>query len=94
MTCPLYHYHPGLIAQAAATVDRLSGGKFLLGVGTGENINEGPLGYEFPGYAERAARMREALEIMRRLLDGEKLTYEGEYYQTDRAKLYSPSPSK
>ena len=62
----------------------------MLGVGTGENINEGPLGYEFPAYAERNARMSEALQIMRRLLDGEKLTYEGTYYKTDRAKLYSP----
>lgn len=90
VTTPLFRFHPGLVAQAAATLDRLSGGRFHLGVGTGENINEGPLGYEFPKYAERAARMAEALEIMRRLLDGEKLTFEGEYYQTDRAKLYSP----
>jgi coenzyme F420-dependent glucose-6-phosphate dehydrogenase len=48
------------------------------------------LGYPFPKYAERAARMAEALQIMRRLLDGEKLDYLGEYYRTDRAKLYSP----
>ncbi|GMQ86519.1 MAG: glucose-6-phosphate dehydrogenase (coenzyme-F420) [Acidimicrobiia bacterium] len=90
VTTPLFRYHPGVVAQAAATIDRLSGGRFTLGVGTGENLNEGPLGYAFPKYAERAARMSEALEIMRRLLDGEKLTYEGEWYQTDRAKLYSP----
>jgi G6PDH family F420-dependent oxidoreductase len=90
VTTPLWRFHPGVVAQASATLDRLSGGRFNLGVGTGENINEGPLGYEFPRYAERAARMEEALEIMRRLLDGEKLTFEGEYYQTDRAKLYSP----
>jgi coenzyme F420-dependent glucose-6-phosphate dehydrogenase len=79
-----------VVAQAAATLSRLSEGRFDLGVGTGENINEGPLGYHFPGYAERASRMREALQIMRRLLDGEKLTYSGEWYRTDRAKLYSP----
>jgi coenzyme F420-dependent glucose-6-phosphate dehydrogenase len=90
VTTPLWRYHPAVVAQAAATLDRLSGGRFTLGVGTGENINEGPLGYEFPAYAERNARMTEALEIMRRLLDGEKVTFEGEYYTTDRAKLYSP----
>jgi coenzyme F420-dependent glucose-6-phosphate dehydrogenase len=90
VTTPLFRYHPGVVAQAAATLDRLCQGRFTLGVGTGENINEGPLGYEFPDYAERNARMTESLEIMRRLLDGEKLTFEGKYYRTDRAKLYSP----
>lgn len=90
VTTPLFRYHPAVVAQAAATIDRLSGGRFILGVGTGENINEGPLGYDFPAYAERNARMSESLEIMRRLLDGEKLTFDGEFYRTDRAKLYSP----
>ncbi len=94
VTCPLYHYHPALIAQAAATVDRLSGGKFLLGVGTGENINEGPLGFEFGDYKERINRMREALEIMHRLFTGEKLDFEGDWYTTDKAKLYSPPIGK
>ncbi|HUF15351.1 MAG TPA: TIGR03557 family F420-dependent LLM class oxidoreductase [Acidimicrobiia bacterium] len=90
VTTPLFRYHPGVVAQAAATLDRLCEGRFTLGVGTGENINEGPLGYDFPNYAERNARMTESLEIMRRLLDGEKLTYDGDFYRTDRAKLYSP----
>jgi len=90
VTCPLFHYHPGLIAQAAATVDRLSGGRFILGVGTGENINEGPLGFEFPGYTERIERMEEALEILHRLFAGEKLDFAGKYYTTDKARLYSP----
>lgn len=90
VTTPLFRYHPAVVAQAAATIDRLSGGRFNLGVGTGENLNEGPLGYSFPKYAERAARMTEALVIMRSLLNGDKLTYEGSFYQTDRAKLYSP----
>jgi coenzyme F420-dependent glucose-6-phosphate dehydrogenase len=74
VTCPLFHYHPGLVAQMAATADRLSGGRMLLGLGTGE----------------RHARMEEALEIIRRLLQGEKLTYQGTYYRTETARLYSP----
>jgi coenzyme F420-dependent glucose-6-phosphate dehydrogenase len=90
VTTPLFRYHPAVVAQAAATLDRLSGGRFTLGVGTGENINEGPLGYVFPKYAERNARMSESLQIMRQLLDGNKLTFEGDYYRTDRARLYSP----
>jgi coenzyme F420-dependent glucose-6-phosphate dehydrogenase len=90
VTTPLFRYHPGVVAQAAATIDRLSGGRFSLGVGTGESINESPLGYSFPKYKERSDRMREALGIMRRLLDGEKVSFSGVYYQTQNAKLYSP----
>ena len=90
VTTPLWRIHPGVIAQAAATVDRLSPSTFHLGVGTGENINEGPLGYEFPKYEERKNRLIEALTIIRRLLNGEKLDFSGEYYTTEKAKLYSP----
>ncbi len=94
VTCPLFQYHPALIAQAAATVDRLSNGRFILGVGTGENINGGPMGFAFPGYAERIERMAEALEIMHRLFAGEKVDFHGKYYVADKAKLYSPPVSE
>lgn len=87
---PLYRYHPAVVAQAAATIDRLSDGRFMLGVGTGESINEVPLGYAYPNYKERQARIKEAVFLMSRLLSGEKVTFEGEYYQTKQAKLYSP----
>ena len=94
VTTPLWRIHPGVIAQACATIDRFTKSTFHLGVGTGENINEGPLGYEFPKYEERANRMKEALTIIRRLLSGEKLTFEGEYYSTNSAKLYTPPLKK
>lgn len=90
VTCPLFHYHPALVAQMAATTDRLSGGRLLLGVGTGEALNERPLGFPFPGYAERQARMQEALEIIHRMFAGEKLSFRGEHYTTETARLYSP----
>jgi len=94
VTTPLWRIHPGVIAQAAATIDRLTQKTFHLGVGTGENINEGPLGYNFPNYEERKDRLIEALKIIKSLFRGEKLTFEGKYYQTNKAKLYSPPLKK
>lgn len=88
VVAPLWHWHPAIVAQAAATADRMSGGRFALGVGTGRN--EGALGYPFPAYAERAARMEESLGIMERLLAGERLDFDGRFYRTAGAKLYSP----
>jgi coenzyme F420-dependent glucose-6-phosphate dehydrogenase len=90
VTCPLFHYHPALVAQMAATTDRLSDGRLMLGVGTGEALNERPLGFDFPGYRERQERMQEALDIMHRMFAGEKVTHHGEHYTTETAKLYSP----
>lgn len=89
-TCPLFRYHPAVIAQAAATMDRLSGGRFVLGVSTGDPINDAPLGWMNVGYGERAERLREAVEIIRRLWTGEKVTMRGRHYLLDRARLYSP----
>jgi len=90
VTTPLFRYHPAVVAQAAATIDRLSNGRFTLGIGTGENINEGALGIKFPPYKERSARIIEAIEIMSKLLAGEKISFAGKYYQTNSLKLYSP----
>jgi len=90
VTAPLFRYHPAVVAQASATIDRLSGGRFELGIGTGENINEGPLGFNFGDYKERTARINEAVQIIRALLAGQRLSFSGKYYQTDRARLYSP----
>jgi coenzyme F420-dependent glucose-6-phosphate dehydrogenase len=90
VTTPLFRYHPAVVAQAAATIDRLSNGRFELGIGTGENLNEGPLGYEFPDYKGRSDRIKEAIEIMEKLLHGERVTFNGEHYQTKELKLYSP----
>src|SRR5579884_2615557 len=82
------HFHPWVDdASASAFVWSWLG---ALGVGSGEGINERPLGWEFPGPRERRARMAEAIAIMRRLLDGEKLDFAGKFYRTQAARLYSP----
>ena len=69
---PIFRHHPAIVAQAAATIDRISGGRFELGIGTGENINEGPLGFSFGNFSERIGRIREAIHIIRALFAGEK----------------------
>jgi coenzyme F420-dependent glucose-6-phosphate dehydrogenase len=91
---PLFRYHPAVVAQAAATIDRLSGGRFELGIGSGENINESPLGFKLPAYQERSKRLVEAIKIMARLLNSEKLNFNGEFYRINSAKLYSPPIGK
>ncbi len=91
---PLFRYHPAVIAQAAATIDRLSNGRFTLGIGTGESINETPLGFNFPAYKERSERLIEAVEIIEKLLNGEKINYKGKYYRSENVKLYSPPVTK
>lgn len=92
-----FRYHPAVIAQAFATMDCLYPGRIMLGIGTGEAMNEVAVtGIEWPGFKERFARLREAVDLMRRLWTGERVTFEGAYYRTAGATVYdrpsSPVP--
>lgn len=85
---PTLRYHPALIAQAFATLGCLAPGRMILGVGTGESMNETPLGIEWPNGRERRARLREAVALIRELWREDRVTFEGDYYQTNRATIY------
>jgi coenzyme F420-dependent glucose-6-phosphate dehydrogenase len=86
---PTMRYHPSMIAQAFATLACLNPGRVWLGVGTGESLNETPAtGLEWPGAKERRLRLAEAIELMRKLWTDERVTFEGEYYRTEKATIY------
>jgi coenzyme F420-dependent glucose-6-phosphate dehydrogenase len=85
---PTFRYHPGIVAQAFATLGCLYPGRVVLGMGSGESMNEVPLGVEWPDGKERFARFREAVKLIRALWDGERVDFEGEYYRTDKATIY------
>ncbi len=86
---PTFRYHPSVVAQAMATLASLSPDRVILGVGTGESLNEVPAtGMEWPGFKERFGRLRESIELMKKLWTEERVTYEGEYYQTLNATIY------
>jgi coenzyme F420-dependent glucose-6-phosphate dehydrogenase len=86
---PTMRYHPSIIAQNFATLASLNPGRVFLGVGTGEALNETPAtGAAWPGAKERRMMLRESLELIRTLWTQERVTFEGEYYQTDRATIY------
>jgi coenzyme F420-dependent glucose-6-phosphate dehydrogenase len=86
---PTFRYHPATVAQAMGTLGSLFPGRVLLGVGTGESLNEVPAtGMEWPPFKERFHRLREAIELMRRLAREERVSYEGDYYRTARATIY------
>ena len=89
VTCPTIRIHPAIIAQAAATCACMLPGRFFLGVGTGENLNEHVLGDRWPLPDERLEMLEEAVEVMRLLWDGGEQTYRGEYYVVDHARLYT-----
>ena len=89
VTAPVYRYHPAVVAQFVATVEELFPGRAFLGIGSGESLNESPCGMDWPPVAEQVERMEEALEIIDRLLDGERLDHEGRFFRTKAAYLHT-----
>jgi coenzyme F420-dependent glucose-6-phosphate dehydrogenase len=86
---PTLRYHPSVVAQSFATLALLAPGRVLLGVGTGEAMNETPVtGTEFPGRKERRLRLAEAIRLMRQLWTEERVDFEGDYYRTSKATIY------
>jgi G6PDH family F420-dependent oxidoreductase len=81
--------HPGIIAQAAATSAAMMPGRFFLGVGTGENLNEHIFGDRWPAHDMREEMLEEAVEVIRMLWQGDTLTYRGEYYTVENARIYT-----
>ncbi|RBM15955.1 LLM class F420-dependent oxidoreductase [Prauserella sp. PE36] len=88
VTCPIMRYHPAVVAQKAATVQLLSGGRFLLGLGAGENLNEHVIGEGWPPANVRHEMLGEALQIVNGLFDGGYTNYAGEHFRVDSAKLW------
>ncbi len=86
---PTFRYHPTMVAQAFGTLGAMFPGRVLLGIGTGESLNDVPAtGMVWPEFKERFARMREAVSLMRRLWTEQHVTFEGQYYQTKDATIY------
>jgi G6PDH family F420-dependent oxidoreductase len=89
VTCPTIRIHPAIIAHAAATAGSLMPGRFFLGVGTGENLNEHVLGDAWPEWDVRAEMLEEAIEVIRTLWRGEVTSHRGRYYTVQNARLYT-----
>jgi len=89
VTCPTVRQHPALVAQAAATAACLLAGRFFLGVGTGERLNEHIFGDPWPAAAVRREMLGEAVEVLRALWTGELTTFDGRHYTVDTARLYT-----
>jgi coenzyme F420-dependent glucose-6-phosphate dehydrogenase len=89
VTPPGPRYHPVLIAQGWATLEEMFPGRPFLGIGSGEALNEAPLGEDWPPVAVQIGRMEEALEIIHRLFDGERLEHEGAHFRTRQAFLHT-----
>ena len=88
VTCPTMRYHPAIVAQHAATVQLLARGRFTLGLGSGENLNEHVIGAGWPTVTRRQDMLREAIEIIRALFTGEQVSLRGEHFRVEMAKLF------
>ena len=88
VTCPSIRYHPAVVAQKAATMGLLSDGRFRLGLGAGENLNEHVVGRGWPSVDVRHDMLVEALEIVNELFTGEMVTYGGQHFRVDSARLW------
>ena len=86
---PTFRYHPSVVAQAFGTLGAMFPNRVILGVGTGESLNDVPAtGMKWPGFRERQGRLREAITLIRRLWTEERVTFEGQYYRTLSATIY------
>src|ERR1700694_359130 len=85
---PTFRYHPAVVAQAFGTLGCLFPERMILGVGTGEHLNEGALGIVWPDNKERFARLREPVRLIRQLWSEQLVTFDGEYYHTRNATIY------
>ncbi|MCW2816443.1 MAG: Coenzyme F420-dependent N5,N10-methylene tetrahydromethanopterin reductase-related flavin-dependent [Nocardioides sp.] len=88
VTCPTLRYHPAVVAQKAATMQLLSDGRFTLGLGSGENLNEHVVGQRWPSVGARQAMLVEAIEIIRALHTGELVDYRGEWFDVESARIW------
>ncbi len=89
VTCPTVRIHPAIIAQAAATVTAMMPGRFFLGVGSGENLNEHILGDHWPPAPVRQDMLREAIEVIRQLWEGGYQSFGGDFYTVENARIYT-----
>ena len=94
VSCPILRIHPAVVAQAVATTSLLFQGRFFLGVGTGEALNEHVVGQRWPPPAVRLEMLEEAVGILRDLFTGETIEHRGSYYEVENARLFDPPISK
>ena len=89
VTTPSIRYHPAIIAQSFATLAEMFPLRIFLGLGTGEAMNEIPLGLEWPHFKERAERLQEAIDVINLLWKGDFVTYTGKFFSLRNARLYT-----